>query len=112
MTQETEYPYKSSFLVKVQKMLDGFICYLPKRKRKFEKNGKILVVKPDNLGDILLNSVAFAGLNKSLEVHYMVSSKSYEFASRILNLKKIFIFDHFMHNRNYKSKVIKLIIFF
>ena len=112
VTQEIKYPYKRKWMVVTQILLDRAVKFIPRKKKIFKSYKlKVLVVKPDNLGDVLINYRAFSSFVSNHDVEYLVSSATLVLAKHLMPDCNIYTFDHFMHNRSKTGKFSKLLKF-
>lgn len=111
--QITKYSYQHLTLNIIQNIFDWLSFFLPKSKKKLPvKIKKALVVKPDHIGDTLLNHIAFKEFNQEHEVDYLIHPDSEGFLQKEINYQSYIMFSHFMHNRSNTSKLKKLKLFF
>lgn len=108
------YFYKNKIVFYIFKVLD-FILYFTKKKRQPPKYiNKILLIKPDHLGDVLLFTSVLNPIKEKYHdarVDIIAGSWSGAILQNNPNINKIYKVDHYKLNRVKKSKISKLWIF-
>lgn len=111
------YLYKNRLVIIILKITDTLLTLLLFRKKKSppQQCDKILIVKPDHLGDLLLFSSWLPSLRKNLptsSIHLLCGRHTKELVPYLTEIDEIIWLDHIMHNRSKASWLKKLIIFF
>lgn len=106
-----KYNYKNKIINSLQLLLDQFVKIFPKKKYSVEinKNSKILIVKPDHLGDCLLAIESVKNiLNTYKNIDLLLSNEGEELFRGTNFNNRTFSIRHFMHNRadNFFKKTI------
>ena len=108
------YFYKNKIIFYIFKVLD-FILYFTKKKRCLPKDiNKILLIKPDHLGDVLLFTSVLGPIKEkyhNAQVDIIAGSWSDVILQNNPNINKIYKVDHYKLNRGKKSKISKIWIF-
>lgn len=98
------------------KILEIILYIFKEKERKISKKiKKILIIKPDHIGDTIISTICFEALKenyKEAEIDVVCGSwgENTYIGNKYIN--KIFVIDHFFLNRNNCSKINKLKIFF
>jgi len=111
MIKKRDYLYKNKKVLFVLKIIDFVIDLLPIKKRKIpQKVAKILLIKPDHLGDVLLLTSVLPLIQKKYpdaKIDIVIGSWSRVILKNNPCINKIYEVDHFRLNRSKKSFFIK-----
>ena len=111
MMKKRDYLYKNKKVLFVLKLIDFIIDLLPIKKRKIPpKIDKILLIKPDHLGDVVLLTSILPLIKKkypNVKVDIIVGSWSRVILKNNPYIDKIYEVDHFRLDRSSKSFFIK-----
>ena len=106
--------YKNKIIFYIFKVLD-FILYFTKKKGLLPKNiNKILLIKPDHLGDVLLFTSVLSPIKEKYcdaQVDVIAGSWSNVILQNNPNINNVYKVDHYKLNRSKKSKISKMLVF-